>query len=240
VLNAAGAFAQGWDARATSIEDFVGPHVLDPTVMGMPDDNRLILVLTSIPVYAAAFKKAFPDETPAISIETFGRAVGAYTKKLFARSRWDKYLAGDKAAVTEGELAGVAMFVEAGCTSCHQGKYIGGAQTQKLGIAKPWPAPAGTDVGRFEVTKQEADRGMFKVPSLRNVTKTGPWLHDGSMTSLEEVTRMMARHQIGRELSVPQIKAIDTFLGALTGEPPKELTVKPPLPPSGPKTPKPD
>ena len=240
VLNAGGAFAQGWDARATTIEELVVPHVTDPSIMGMPDVKRVTETLESIPAYAAAFKKAFPDETPAISGETLGRALGGYTKRLFARARWDRYLAGDRSLLSETELSGVAMFVEAGCTSCHQGKYLGATQSQKLGIAKAWPPPAGTDPGRFEATKQEGDRGMFKVPTLRNVTRTAPYLHDGSVASLEEVVRLMARHQVGRELTDTQIGAIVAFLGTLTGDPPKELAAKPSLPAGGPKTPKPD
>ncbi len=238
VLNAGGAFAQGWDARATTIEDFVVPHVVDPAIMGMPDEKRLLETIGSIPGYAAAFKKAFADESPAVSGETIARALGAYTKKLFARSRWDAYLSGDKSALSDAELAGFAMFVEAGCTSCHQGKYIGATQPQKLGIARPWPGPAGEDPGRFTVTKQEADRGMWQVPTLRNVTRTAPYLHDGSVASLEEMTRLMARHQTGRELGGPQVNAIVTWLGTLSGDPPKVLVTKPALPPSGPKTPK--
>jgi cytochrome c peroxidase len=238
VLNAGGSFAQGWDARSTTIEDFIAPHVNDPAVMGM-DDQRVVDTLASIPAYAAAFKKAFPDENPTISSDTLGRAMGAYTKKLFTRSRWDKFLAGDKASMNDAELGGLAMFVEAGCITCHQGKYLGANQVQKLGIAKPWPSPGKDDPGRFEVTKQEGDRGMFKIPTLRNVAKTAPYLHDGSIATLEETTRLMSRHQIGRELSDAQIKAIVTFLGALEGDPPKELVTKPQLPPSGPKTPPP-
>jgi len=240
VLNAGGSFAHGWDARATAIEDFVVPHVLDPTIMGMPDEKRIADTIASIPAYAAAFKKAFPEEDDAVTAETVSRALGAYTKKLFARSRWDRYLAGDTSALNDAELGGLAMFVEAGCTSCHQGKYVGATQAQKLGIAKPWPGPAGEEAGRFDVTKQPADRGTWKVPSLRNVARTGPYLHDGSVASLEEMTRLMARHQTGRELTDAQIKAIVTWLATLNGDAPKALTAKPQLPPRGPKTPKPE
>jgi len=240
LLNAGGSFAQGWDARATSIDELVVPHLLDPAIMGMADEKRITDTLGSIPAYAAAFKKAFPDEAPPVSAETVGRALGTYTKKLFARSRWDRYLAGDSTALNDAELGGLAMFVEAGCTSCHQGKYVGATQAAKLGIAKPWPGAAGEEPGRFAVSKQEADRGMWKVPTLRNVTQTGPYLHDGSVASLEEMTRLMARHQAGRELSAPQVRAIVTWLGTLTGDAPKELTTKPALPPSGPKTPRAD
>jgi cytochrome c peroxidase len=195
--------------------------------MGVADEKKLVAILSSNPVYAAAFKKAFPDDSPSLSAETYGKALGGFTKRLFARARWDKFLGGDKTALTEEELSGFAMFVEAGCTSCHQGKYIGATQLQKLGMAKPWPPPAGTDPGRFAVSKQEMDRGMWKVPSLRNVTRTGPYLHDGSIASLAEVTKLMARHQVGKELSDEQAAAIVKFLGTLEGDPPKVLTDKP-------------
>jgi cytochrome c peroxidase len=223
VINAAGSFAQGWDARATTIEELVVPHMIDAAIMGMGDEKALVSAVTTL--YGAQFKKAFPDEK-AVTAETIAQAYAAYVKKLFARSRWDKFLAGDKSQLKEEELTGFATFVEAGCTSCHQGKYIGGTNAQRLGIAKPWPPPAGSDPGRFDVTKQEADRGLFKVPTLRNVTRTGPWLHDGSIASLEEVVRLMAKHQVGKEISEDQAKAIVTFLGTLTGDPPKELLSK--------------
>ena len=239
VFNAAGNFAQGWDARATLVEDLVIPHAADPTTMGS-DAKQLVDTVTSVPAYAAAFKKAFPDANGGpVTPETVAMAIGAYARKLLTPSRWDKFLAGDETALTAEEMAGVGAFMDASCTTCHAGKYVGGAQTQKLGVAKPWPsAPNGADTGRFEVTKQDVDRGVFKVPTLRNVTKTGPYLHDGSVASLEELTKMMGRYQVGKELTDGQVKAIVTFLGALTGEVPKDLVQKPDLPPSGPKTPK--
>ncbi|MBX3230544.1 MAG: c-type cytochrome [Labilithrix sp.] len=221
VWNAGGSFAQGWDARWSTIEELVVPHVVEMTG---GDEKKIVAAAGA--AYGAAFAKSFPDEKPAVTADTVGRALGGYTKKLFARARWDRYLGGDKSALSEAELTGFAMFVEAGCTSCHQGKYVGATQTQKLGIAKPWPGPIGSEPGRFAVTKQESDRGMFKVPSLRNVTRTGPWLHDGSATSLEELTKLMARHQVGRELDDAQAAAIVTFLATLEGNPPKELLPK--------------
>jgi cytochrome c peroxidase len=230
VFNCGGSFAQGWDGRASTPEEFATLHTLDASVMGVADEQKLVAILSGIPAYAAAFKKAFPDDSPSISGETYGKAVGGFTKKLFARARWDKFLGGDKSAVTTEELSGFAMFVEAGCTSCHQGKYIGATQLQKLGMAKPWPPPAGNDAGRFTFSKQEMDRGMWKVPSLRNVTRTGPYLHDGSIATLAEISKLMARHQVGKEINDEQAGAIAKFLGTLEGDPPKVLTEKPSLP----------
>ena len=237
IFNAAGEFAQGWDGRGALLEDFVVPHAGEATVMGL-DEKKLVDTVSSVPAYAAAFKKAFPDEKGAVTAATLSKAIGAYTRKLLTPARWDKFLAGDQAALTDDEKYGLGAFMDANCTTCHAGKYIGAAQFQKLGLAKPWPNL--TDVGRFEVTKQEVDRFMFKVPTLRNVTKTAPYLHDGSIATLEELGKLMERHQIGKELTDAQAKSIVTFLGALNGEVPKELAKKPDLPPSGPKTPKPE
>lgn len=218
VLNAGGSFAQGWDARASTIEEYLPAHFTD--VFGQDP----AAIVTSIPDYAAALRKAYPGE--AASAELVARALGTFTKKLFARGRWDRYLEGDKAALSAEELGGLAMFVEAGCPTCHQGKYLGAQEAQKVGIAKPWPGISPT--------------ATFKIPSLRNTWRTGPWLHDGSIATLEEVTRLMARHQVGKELSAVQAVAITSFLATLDGEPPKELAVKPVLPGGGPKTPKPE
>ena len=237
VFNAAGNFAQGWDSRAALVEELVVPHAAEPSAMGS-DAKRLVETVASIPAYAASFKASFPDAKGAVTPETVAMALGAYARKLLTPSRWDKFLGGDESALTSDEKAGLGAFMDASCTTCHAGKYVGGAQNQKLGVASPWPNA--TDTGRFEITKQDVDRGVFKVPTLRNVTKTGPYLHDGSVASLEEITKMMARHQVGKELTDGQAKSIVTFLGALAGDAPKDLVQKPELPPSGPKTPKPD
>lgn len=237
IFNAAGGFAQGWDGRGALIEDFIVPHAGQATVMAV-DEKKLVDTVSSVPAYAAAFKKVFPDDKGALTGATISKAIGAYTRKLLTPARWDKFLAGDQAALTDAEKDGLGAFMDANCMTCHAGKYVGAAQNQKLGVAKPWPTTA--DVGRFEVTKQEVDRFVFKVPTLRNVTKTAPYLHDGSIASLEELTKLMERHQVGKELTDAQAKSIVTFMGALNGEAPKDLVKKPDLPPSGPKTPKPE
>ena len=237
IFNAAGNLAQGWDARAALIEDFLVPHAAEASVMNA-DEKRLVDTVSSIPAYAGAFKKAFPDDKGAITGASVGKAIAAYTRKLLTPGRWDKFVAGDQSALTDEEKIGLGAFMDANCTSCHAGKYVGAAQNQKLGIAKAWPSMA--DVGRFGVTKQEVDRYVFKVPTLRNVVKTGPYLHDGSVASLDEIVKQMARYQVGKELTDAQTRSIVTYLGALSGDAPKDLIKKPDLPPSGPKTPKPE
>lgn len=224
IFNAAGGSAQGWDARWTLVEEAVVPHATDASVMG-GDEKRFVQAVASNPAYAAAFKKAFPDEKGAVTAETISKAIGAYTRKLLTPSRWDKFLAGDQAALTDAEKAGLGTFMDVNCVSCHAGKWVGAAQNQKLGLAKAWPN--NTDPGRFDVTKEDVDRGVFKVPTLRNVTKTGPYLHDGSIASLDEIVKLMGRHQLGKELTDAQVKSLVAFLGALDGSPPKDLVLKP-------------
>ena len=237
IFNAAGNFAQGWDGRSPLIEDFLAPHAAEATVMNV-DEKRLVDTVSSIPAYAAAFRKAFPDDKGTVTGASIAKALAAYTRKLLTPGRWDKFVSGDQSALTDDEKVGLGAFMDANCMSCHAGKYVGAAQNQKLGVAKAWPTSA--DVGRFGVTKQEVDRYVFKVPTLRNVVKTGPYLHDGSFASLDEIVKLMSRHQVGKDLTDAQAKSIVTFLGALSGDPPKDLIKKPDLPPSGPKTPKPE
>lgn len=225
IFNAAGAHAQGWDARASTIEAMISKHVTEATIMGL-DEKGLVAALAP---EQAAFKAAFPDEKTPVSAETFGKAVGAYARKLVTPSRWDKFIASrDPDLLTEPERYGLGAFLDAGCNTCHLGKYMGASQNQKLGIARPWPGPAGAESGREAVTKQPTDKGVFKVPTLRNVTRTGPWMHDGSIANLEEIVRLMARHQVGKDISDVQVKSIVTFLHTMDGEPPPTaLTSRP-------------
>ena len=236
--NAAGHIAQFWDGRAADVEAQAKGPVLNPIEMAMPDEASVIKVLRSIPGYAPMFAAAFPVEKDPITYANMAKAIGAFERGLVTPSKIDAFLGGDDAALTEAEKRGLNTFVEVGCTDCHSGPYLGGAIYQKAGLVKPWPNQA--DAGRFEVTKNEADRMMFKVPGLRNIEKTGPYFHDGSVASLDEAIRMMGVHQLGRELTPEQIADIRAFLGSATGLLPEAYIAKPALPESGPKTPKPD
>lgn len=238
VYNAAGHFVQFWDGRAATVEEQAKGPVLNPVEMAMPDDKKVVEVLKSIPDYEAAFKKAFPDDKDAVTYDNMAKAIGAFERKLVTPSRWDKFLKGDKSALTAEEKAGFNTFLEVGCAACHTGAYLGGAVYQKAGLIKPWPNQK--DQGRFDVTKNEIDKMMFKVPGLRNVAKTAPYFHDGSAKTLEEAVKIMASLQSGKELKDSEVKAVVAFLDTLTGDIPKDLVAKPELPKSGPKTPKPD
>ena len=158
------------------------------------------------------------------------KSVAAYVRKLVTPSRWDKFLAGNEAALTAEEKEGLGTFLDEGCSGCHAGRLLGGTSYQKVGLTTKWPGPTGEDKGRFEITKAEPDLHVFKVPTLRNVTKTGPWMHDGSLNSLEETVKLMSRHEVGKEITDAKVKSIVEFLGALNGDPPAALAKKPETP----------
>lgn len=236
VMNAAGHFLQFWDGRAKDVEKQALGPVLNPIEMALPDEGAALAVLRSMPEYVQDFDTAFPGE--GLTWPNVGKAIGAFERKLVTPSRFDKLLAGDNTALTDDEKRGLNTFVQTGCTACHSGALLGGTTFQKVGVVEPWPSLS--DKGRFDVTKNEADQYLFKVPSLRNIAKTGPYFHDGSVAKLDEAVALMAKHQLGRELTKEQLADIVTFLGATTGEVDADLVKKPELPPSTDKTPKPD
>lgn len=234
--NAAIHIAQFWDGRAPSVEEQAKGPVLNPGEMGMPSADFVVEVLKSIPGYVEAFKAAFPGEADPITYNNFGKAVGAFERKLVTPSRWDDYLKGNKEALTAEESKGFETFAKAGCVTCHNGPAVGGMLYQKLGLVKAWPELK--DQGRFEATKVETDKFYFKVPSLRNISETGPYLHDGSVKTLEEMVSKMGEYQLGKNLTPEETTSIVTFLKSLKGEIPAEYIAKPKLPESGPNTPK--
>ncbi|MFE8600953.1 cytochrome-c peroxidase [Archangium violaceum] len=236
VYNAGGHLLQFWDGRAPNLEEQAKGPILNPVEMAMPDEARVIETLKSIPGYVTAFQKAFPGEADAVTYNNLGLAIGAFERQLVTPSRFDKYLSGDENALTEAEKVGLKKYMENGCQTCHSGAALGGAM-QKMGLVLPYQSK---DQGRFDLTKKETDRMMFRVPTLRNVSKTAPYFHDGSVKDLQTAVKLMAQHQFGKQITDEDTKHIVTFLDALTGELPKSYIAKPKLPASGPKTPKPD
>ncbi len=230
VFNAAGHVAQFWDGRAPDVEaQALGP-VLNPVEMGMKDGAAVVAVIQSIPGYPDAFKAAFPGEAQPVTFENFGRAIAAFERGLTTPARWDQYLGGDPTAITVSEKDGLKTFVSVGCAACHTGTYVGGSLYRKAGLVQPWPNQR--DPGRFEVTKQTADRLVFKVPSLRNIDQTWPYFHDGSVARLDDAIRMMALHQLGKQLTDDQVTLIRGWLHTLTGDVNREYVDEPVLPPS--------
>ncbi len=238
VYNAGGHIAQFWDGRAETLEDQATGPMMNPVEMAMPEPARVIATLQSMPEYMAAFEKAFPGEKDPVTFPNVAKAIGAFERKLVTPSRFDKYLAGDPKALTAKEKDGLKLFVETGCTTCHNGPAVGGSSFQKLGLVEPYPDQS--DLGRFGVTQDEADKMKFRVPSLRNVAKTGPYFHHGKYAKLDQVVRTMAKHQLGKKLTHAEVGKIIAFLNALTGELPKDYIRPPKLPASTASTPKPD
>ena len=228
VYNAAGQIAQFWDGRAVDVEEQAKGPVLNPVEMAMSSEREVVAKLRAIAGYDAVFRSAFPAETQPVTFDNMARAIGAFERKLVTPSRWDRFLKGDRSAITEEEMSGHHEFMHGGCASCHNGAYVGGRMFQKLGAEKPWPVT--TDLGRMEVTKSATDRMVFKVPTLRNVEKTGPYFHDGRVSTLAEAVRLMGEHQLGTKLSDRQIKQTVAWLGTLTGEIPMEYIKAPVLP----------
>jgi cytochrome c peroxidase len=213
-FNAALHIAQFWDGRAKDVEEQALGPILNPGEMGMESEVHLIEKLKKDPKTVAAFKAAFPDQADSLTYKNIGEAIGAFERTLITPSRFDAYLKGDDNALTVAEKAGGKLFVQTGCTACHMGSTLGGQMYQKLGLVKDYPTE---DMGRFEVTKLESDKKIFKVPSLRNVEKTAPYFHDGSVKTLEEAVSQMAEYQLGKNLSKDEVASIVTFLNTLTG-----------------------
>jgi len=238
VYNAAGHFVQFWDGRAKDVEEQAKGPVLNPVEMAMPNEKHVLAVLNSIPEYVEMFKKAFPEDKNPVTYDNAAKAIGAFERKLVTPARWDKFLQGDAAALTDAEKTGFNKFTQLGCQTCHSGVYLGGSTFQKIGSVMPYTSQQ--DLGRFAVTKQDADKFMFKVPSLRDVEKTAPYYHDGSVATLEEAVSSMANLQLGKQLTREDTASIVTFLKSLTGDLPSEYIQPPELPKSTAKTPKPD
>jgi cytochrome c peroxidase len=238
VYNAAGHFVQFWDGRAPDVEAQAKGPILNPVEMAMPSEKYVLTVLNSMPEYVAAFKAAFPGEKDPVSYDNMAKAIGAFERKLVTPARWDKFVKGDKSALSPEEKAGFATYMEVGCQGCHAGTYVGGNTYQRLGMVKAWPDAS--DPGREKVTKNASDQMVFKVPSLRNIEKTGPYFHNGKIGTLAEAIQSMGEYQLGKKLSDAQVQSIITWLRTLTGDVPAEYTKPPVLPKSTSKTPKPD
>lgn len=237
VYGASEQIAQFWDGRSDTLQSQAAAAILAPSELAMPDPAYVVQVIQSIPGYAPYFAAAFPDHPAPLGFEQITAALAAFQASLQTPSRFDAFLRGDHRQLTAAEQAGMATFIRVGCASCHTGPAVGGQLFRRLGDAEAYPT---ADVGRFALTGLPADRYVFKVPSLRNVAQTGPYLHDGSIQTLDEVVRIMGRYQLGVTLSEDEVTEILHFLQSLTGELPAEVFDLPRLPPSGPTTPRRD
>ncbi|MGZ3938630.1 MAG: cytochrome-c peroxidase [Flavisolibacter sp.] len=221
VFNAALQNMQFWDGRAKDVEQQAGMPIMNPIEMGIPHKGFLIDRLSGIKMYRQMFKTAFPSEKQAISYENLGKAIGAFERTLLTPSRFDKFMQGDKNALTDQEKSGLVSFMNSGCASCHNGVGIGGGSLQKFGIVTDYRTLTHSktkDEGRKAVTKKNTDKDMFKVAALRNVQGTYPYFHDGSIANLDSAITIMGKVQLNKNLSEDEVSNIKAFLKSLTGD----------------------
>ena len=226
VLNAALHTSQFWDGRDATIEDQAGGPILNPVEMAIPSEQFLIDRLSAIDEYKNLFAQAFPDETDPITYLNIKNAIGAFERELITPARFDDYLGGNISALTENEIEGLQTFINTGCTTCHLGNVLGGDMFHKFGLfGNYWDHTKSKviDNGRFDVTQKESDKYVFKVPSLRNIDKTYPYFHDGSVDDLKESVLIMAKLELNKDLSDEEAEEIVNFLATLTGEVPAHL-----------------
>ncbi|ALI02535.1 cytochrome b6 [Pseudomonas sp. FW306-02-F02-AA] len=219
VLNASLNFREFWNGRAATLEDQIHAVVESPTEMGS-NWEHVVQMLSTDPTYRSAFANAYPNGVTVANVEN---ALATYERTLLStNSRFDQYLQGNTDILSLDEKYGYQRFKDYGCIACHQGVNIGGNMYQKLGVMGDYfqarGNPTESDLGRYLVTKDEEDRNVFKVPSLRNVAVNAPYFHDGAAKTLEEAVDVMFKFQLGRVPSDEDKALIIKFLKTLTGE----------------------
>ena len=227
--------AQFWDGRAATLKEQAGGPIDNPKEMAFTHELA-VDVLASIPGYVNDFEVVFNSRE--LNIDMVTDAIAAFEETLVTpNSPFDQWLKGDDDALTSQALAGYQLFKESGCVACHNGPNLGGTSYQKMGLVEPYQSNS-PEIGRAAVTGSDADRFMFKVPTLRNVELTYPYFHDGEAATLEEAVDIMGRLQLGRVYSDEEVGNIVAFLKSLTGEQPRfEIPI---LPPSTNATPVPE
>ena len=233
LFNAAGQISAHWIGNRADVEDQARQSVIGPPSFGMPSNEAVEARLKGIKGYKDLFKEAFPGESNPVTVDNFAKAVGTFERTLVTPSHFDSFLKGDIAALNEREKRGLRTYMQTGCIMCHSGPYAGGQVYQKSGIVEPYwkyTKSEPIDEGRFVVTKKDADKYVFKVPVLRNVAKTSPYFHDGSVNKLEDAVWIMGKIQLGKDLNKSQLEEIVTFLKSLTGKIPEDVLKVPLLP----------
>jgi cytochrome c peroxidase len=231
VWNSAFHSVQFWDGRADLLEDQAKGPVTNPVEMGVPEIEQAMDKVRAIPGYRPYFDEAFGHDS--MTVDNAAKAVAAFERTLITpNSAYDKYVKGDKKAMTAQQIRGMETFAATGCVSCHSGAAFNGPKMDfGQGFYAKFPTFAdnsynkkyklSADRGREEATGKSADAHMFRVSTLRNITDTAPYFHNGSVNDLSEAVRLMAKTQLNKDLSDAAVKDVVAFLGALTGEYPE-------------------
>lgn len=212
---------QFWDGRAKDVEEQAEGPILNPVEHNIPSEKFLEERLRGIEEYQRMFKTVYPGQEQPVTFKNIANAIGAFERMLNPASRFDHYLDGDEEALTAQEKEGLKAFMDNGCTTCHIGVSLGGDIFQKFGLYGDYweyTKSANIDKGLYELTGKETDQFLFKVPGLRNVEKTAPYFHDGSVATLEEAVKIMGKLQSNKELTDKQVDDIMAFLKALTAD----------------------
>ena len=236
-LNAALLGMQFWDGRAADVEEQAGGPLVNPVEMANDSQEAAAAKIAKIPEYQELFKTAFPEDG-AVSFKNITTALGAFERTLLTPTKWDDYLKGNVNALNEQERKGVRAFMDNGCIACHSGVNLGGNSFQKFGLVKGpyWKfiEDPKRDKGRADVTKKTEDEFFFRVPGLRNVAKTYPYFHNGSVWELDKAVNIMGMAQLGKELSKEDTDNIVAFLNTLSGSVAESARTMPELPLSAP------
>jgi len=230
--------AQHYGGNRVSVEEQAWKALTSPFAYGNKSFAEAETKLHALG-YQPLFEEAFPNEKVAVSAQNWAIAIGAYERTLLTPAPFDQYLKGDTKAISTDAKAGLDKFISYGCAGCHNGPTVGGQSFQKFGLVEDyWKATGsveiahfkGYDKGKFHDTGKPEDQWIFKVPQLRNVAMTPPYFHDGSVATLDDAVRVMARVQLGRQLPDDEVRQIVAFLATLTGEVPKQFKEAPQLP----------
>lgn len=209
-----------WDGSAATLEEQADGPVSKAQEMGGMSWQEVSARLQKSPEYVAAFRQIYGDD---INGEHIRDALAVFQKSLYTpNAPFDQYLRGDETAISEETKQGYDLFKSYGCVTCHQGMLVGGNMYQSLGLFGDYFADRGnvikSDLGRYNVTGDERDRHVFKVPSLRNIVLTAPYLHDGNAENLDEAIKIMGKYQLGVDIPQGDVDLIMMFLRSLTGE----------------------
>lgn len=237
-LNAVLNEAQFWDGRAEDLKAQAKGPVQAGVEMANTPEN-VVVTLKSMPAYGDWFAAAFPGEADPVTFDNMARAIEAFEATLITPAPFDAWLNGDDAAMSEDAKAGLALFMDKGCSACHSGVNVGGHGYYPFGLVEKPGAdvlPAG-DKGRFKVTETASDEYVFRAAPLRNIALTAPYFHSGKVWDLPVAVEIMAESQLGEALKPEETAQLVAFLDSLTGTLPA-ITV-PVLPPETATTPRP-
>ncbi|MBK1636368.1 cytochrome-c peroxidase [Rhodovulum adriaticum] len=239
VLNAVLNIAQFWDGRAEDLKAQAKGPVQAGVEMANTPEN-VVDTLNSMTQYQEWFSDAFPEEAEPVSFDNMARAIEAFEATLITPSPFDAFLNGDDMALTDEQKEGLELFVDKGCTTCHNGVNLGGNGYYPFGLVEKPGANIlpESDKGRFAVTETAYDEYVFRAAPLRNIAETAPYFHSGKVWDLKVAVQVMGVAQLGEEVSDEEADKIVAFLHSLTGEVP-EITL-PVLPAESATTPRPD